>query len=59
MRGEVVTGAIAIFRLLAHKTALAAIDRELLSVLIPHAALALYCCALQTRVESGPVEARA
>lgn len=58
-RGEVVTGAIAVFRLLAHKAALTAIDRELLSVLIPHAALALYCCALQTRAAGGPAEARA
>jgi len=58
MRGQVVSGAIAIFRLLAHKSALTEMDRELLSVLIPHAALALYCCSLQTRA-SGGVEAHA
>jgi hypothetical protein len=58
-RGEIVTGAIAIFRLLAHKSALTEMDRELLSVLIPHAALALYCCSLQTRASGGPAEARA
>ncbi|HLM72642.1 MAG TPA: GAF domain-containing protein [Polyangiaceae bacterium] len=58
-RGEAVTGAIAIFRLLAHKSALTEMDRELLSVLIPHAALALYCCSLQTRAEGGAAGARA
>lgn len=59
MRGEVVTGAIAIFRLLAHKSALTEMDRELLSALIPHAALALYCCSLQSRAEGGLAGARA
>jgi hypothetical protein len=57
-RGSVVTGTIAIFRLLAHKGELTEMDRELLSVLIPHAALALYCCALQVHV-GGPIEASA
>jgi predicted RNase H-like nuclease (RuvC/YqgF family) len=55
-RGSIVTGAIAIFRLLSHKSALTGIDRELLSVLIPHAALALYCCALHVRA-GGAIEA--
>ena len=59
MRGEVVTGAIAVFRLLAHKAALTEMDRELLSVLIPHAALALYCCSLQMKAGSADAGARA
>jgi hypothetical protein len=37
-----VTGAIAIFRLLAHKPALTTVDRELFELLATHAAAALY-----------------
>jgi hypothetical protein len=40
--GEKVTGAVAIYRLLAHKSALTDFDRELFSVLERHAALALH-----------------
>lgn len=58
VRQGVVTGAIAIFRLLAHKSALTDMDRELLSALIPHAALALYCCSLQSRAGGGAAGTR-
>ena len=39
----VVTGAVAIFRLLGHKPGLEPIDHELLSLIGSHAATALYC----------------
>jgi hypothetical protein len=41
-----VTGAIAIFRLLRHKTRLEAIDHELFALLGSHGASALYCTSL-------------
>jgi hypothetical protein len=41
-----VTGAIAIFRLLRHKTRLEAIDHELFALLGSHGANALYCTSL-------------
>jgi GAF domain-containing protein len=44
--GETIIGAIAVFRLLAHKTALEPLDRELFGLLAVHAATALYCATL-------------
>lgn len=41
-----VTGFIAIYRLLAHKTALEPLDHELFDLLATHAATALYCTSL-------------
>jgi len=54
--GDTVTGVIAIFRLLSQKVGLTASDRELLELLIPHAALALHCCALNAQAR-GSIEA--
>jgi hypothetical protein len=48
-----VTGVIAIFRLLQHKTALEAIDQELFDLLATHAAMALYCAGLHARMTAG------
>jgi hypothetical protein len=48
--GGRVHGAILVFRLLAHKPALEAVDRELFDLLATHAASALYCCELHARV---------
>lgn len=45
-----VTGLIAIRRLLAHKSGLEPLDHELFDLLATHAAMALYCTALQARV---------
>jgi hypothetical protein len=42
----VVTGAVAIFRLLAHKPALEPIDHELFALIGSHAATALYCTSV-------------
>jgi hypothetical protein len=50
MVGDLIHGAIAVFRLLAHKTALEPIDRELFDLLATHAASALYCSELHARV---------
>lgn len=47
-----VTGVIAIFRLLQHKTALEAIDQEMFDLLATHAAMSLYCAGLHARVAS-------
>lgn len=46
----VVTGAIAIFRLLPQKPALEQVDHELLDLLATHAATALYSAALEERL---------
>lgn len=48
-----VTGVIAIFRLLQHKTALEAIDQEMFDLLATHAAMALYCAGLHARMTAG------
>jgi hypothetical protein len=48
--GGRVRGAILVFRLLAHKPALEAVDQELFDLLATHAASALYCCELHARV---------
>lgn len=44
--GERVTGGLAIFRLLSHKSRLEPVDHELLDLLATHAATALYCTRL-------------
>jgi hypothetical protein len=44
--GEVVIGAIAIFRLLGQKNGIEELDRELFNLLATHAATALYCASL-------------
>lgn len=54
--GDKVTGVIAIFRLLLQKVGLTESDRELLDLLIPHAAMALHCCTLAAKAQ-GSVEA--
>ncbi len=48
--GERVTGAIVLFRLLPQKTGLGPVDRELFDLLATHAATALYCSGLQSRL---------
>jgi hypothetical protein len=48
-----VIGAIAIFRLLPQKQALAAVDRELFALLGSHAAMALYCSGLHAQARGG------
>lgn len=48
-----VTGVIAIFRLLPHKTELEEIDQEMFDLLATHAAMALYCAGLHARVTTG------
>lgn len=48
-----VTGVIAIFRLLQHKTELEAIDQEMFDLLATHAAMALYCAGLHARMTTG------
>jgi hypothetical protein len=50
---ERVIGAIAIFRLLAHKSQLEAHDHELFTLLATHAASALYCADLHERLRVG------
>ncbi len=55
--GESITGAIVVFRLLPHKTALERIDHELFELLAVHAATALYCATLHAK--SLPQEAAA
>lgn len=56
--GRRVHGAIVVFRLLAHKPELEAVDQELFDMLGTHAASALYCCELHARVmANGSVEA--
>lgn len=47
---ERVTGAVVIFRLLAHKPSLEAFDLELFDLLATHAASALHCSRLNERV---------
>jgi len=49
-----VIGVIAIFRLLPHKSALLAVDRELFGLLATHAATALYCAELHASFGTGP-----
>lgn len=44
--GNAITGAIVVFRLLSHKTALERLDHELFELLAIHAATALYCAQL-------------
>jgi len=44
--GDTIIGAIAVFRLLAHKPALERLDHELFALLAVHAATALYCSTL-------------
>lgn len=48
-----VTGVIAIFRLLQHKTELEAVDQEMFDLLATHAAMALYCAGLHARTVAG------
>lgn len=48
-----VTGVIAIFRLLQHKAGLETVDREMFDLLATHAAMALYCAGLHTRMVAG------
>lgn len=42
-------GALVVFRLLAHKTSLERVDRELFELLAVHAATALYCATLHAK----------
>jgi transcriptional regulator with GAF, ATPase, and Fis domain len=51
-----VIGAIAIFQLLQHKSALEDLDYEMFDLLATHAATALYCTALHARLRSQEVE---
>ena len=44
-----VTGAIVVFRLLAHKPALQRVDHEVFELLATHVATALYCASLHVR----------
>lgn len=44
--GDSIIGAIAVFRLLPHKTELEKLDHELFALLAVHAATALYCATL-------------
>ena len=46
--GNVVVGAIVIFRLLGQKSGIEELDRELFNLLATHAATALYCASLHT-----------
>jgi hypothetical protein len=55
MVGDSVYGAIAIFQLLAHKTALEPVDRELFDLLATHGASALYCTELHARMRAQEV----
>jgi nitrate/nitrite-specific signal transduction histidine kinase len=48
-----VSGAIALFRLLPQKSGIEALDRELFDLLATHAATALYCSTLHTRVQGA------
>jgi len=52
-----VTGVIAIFRLLSHKPALAAADKELFDLLASQAAVALYCARLHGQYGRSAVAA--
>jgi CII-binding regulator of phage lambda lysogenization HflD len=52
--GERVVGAIVVYRLLEHKTALEACDLELLNLLATHGATALYCSTLHARHQREP-----
>jgi len=47
--GESTIGALAVFRLLAHKPALERLDRELFELLAVHASTALHCATLHAR----------
>lgn len=47
--GESIIGAILVFRLLPHKTALQPVDHELFELLAIHASTALYCASLHAR----------
>lgn len=53
--GDAIYGAIAIFQLLAHKTALEPVDRELFDLLATHGASALYCTELHARMRAHEV----
>jgi hypothetical protein len=55
--GGRVHGAILIFRLLSHKPSLEAVDQELFDLLATHAASALYCCELHSRMKARLTEA--
>ena len=55
--GGRVHGAILIFRLLSHKPELEAVDQELFDLLATHAASALYCCELHSRIKVRTREA--
>jgi putative methionine-R-sulfoxide reductase with GAF domain len=48
-----VSGAIALFRLLPQKSGIEALDRELFDLLATHAATALYCTTLHTRLQGA------
>jgi hypothetical protein len=50
---ERVTGVIALFRLLPQKAGLEAVDHELFDLLATHAATALYCTGLHTKLAPG------
>jgi hypothetical protein len=50
--GGTVRGAIAVFRLLSHKSVLEPVDHELFDLLATHAASALYCSDLHARVKA-------
>jgi GAF domain-containing protein len=52
-----VTGAIALFRLLPQKDGFEAVDTELFDLLATHAATALYCSGLHTRLQAGAASA--
>ena len=47
------TGFIAIYRLLSHKTALEPLDHELFDLLATHAATALYCTSLAEKLRGS------
>ncbi|HEX6095568.1 MAG TPA: GAF domain-containing protein [Thermoanaerobaculia bacterium] len=46
-------GMVIIFNLLAHKAQLEPLDHELFDLLASHASTALYCCALQQRLQEA------
>jgi len=55
--GDRITGAILVFRLLAHKTSLEPLDHELFELLAVHAATALYSANLHQKSLAGTVPA--
>ena len=50
--GDATIGAVAVFRLLAHKTQLEPLDHELFQLLAVHAATAFYCATLHEKAQA-------